>query len=267
LGTPSRLSLPASRRRPRGRVPDREPEIAVFAQHDAHSDQIVAVAARSSRRIRASYASATGAASRGRGSNARDRRAPRARNRAIAQASCRRRWDARPCAGERPVARSSPHGGRRKAAVRRAQEPAAEATADAAGASEFAGSSYPEFGITGCADEEGRAARLRAAPFFARAVCARAKSLAAMPFGCKHEAESDDLEPKPTSLLVARTDGLAISARVDAFDGDTDVRADGAVIAIAPLLAGAGSHSKRETRKGCGSSGVTSERRNARICW
>src|ERR1035441_2643049 len=44
-------------------------------------------------------------------------------------------------------------------------------------------------------DEEGCAARLRATPFFARAACTRAKSLAAIPFGCKHDAESDAIEP------------------------------------------------------------------------
>jgi hypothetical protein len=65
-------------------------------------------------------------------------------------------------------------------------------------------------------DEEGCAARLRAAPFVGRAVCARAKSLAAIPFGCKHEAESDDLEPKPTSLLVAQDDDVARHRRESA---------------------------------------------------
>jgi hypothetical protein len=49
----------------------------------------------------------------------------------------------------------------------------------------------PAFG-----EEKGCAARLRAAQFFGRARRPRAKSLAAMPFGCKHEAESDDLEPE-----------------------------------------------------------------------
>ncbi len=51
-------------------------------------------------------------------------------------------------------------------------------------------------------EEEGCAARLRAAQFFGRARRPRAKSLAAMPFGCKHEAESDDLEPEAD--VVAR---------------------------------------------------------------
>ena len=50
--------------------------------------------------------------------------------------------------------------------------------------------SSPGFG-----DEEGCAARLRATRVFARAACTRAKSLAAIPFGRKHDAESDDIEP------------------------------------------------------------------------
>ena len=41
---------------------------------------------------------------------------------------------------------------------------------------------------------EGCRTWLRAAPFFARAACTRVKTLAAMPFGCKREAESDDLK-------------------------------------------------------------------------
>ncbi|MGO9976784.1 MAG: hypothetical protein ACLP01_29090, partial [Solirubrobacteraceae bacterium] len=40
---------------------------------------------------------------------------------------------------------------------------------------------------------------------------------------------------------------LAISEQVDAFDRDADVRADDGVVAIRPLLAGAGPLSKRET--------------------
>ncbi len=48
----------------------------------------------------------------------------------------------------------------------------------------------------------GCAARPRAAHFFGRAWRPRAKSLAAMPFGCKREAESDDLEPEAD--VVAR---------------------------------------------------------------
>ncbi len=44
-------------------------------------------------------------------------------------------------------------------------------------------------------EEEGCAARLRGVQFFDRARRPRAKSLAAMPFGCKHEAETDDLAP------------------------------------------------------------------------
>jgi hypothetical protein len=51
-------------------------------------------------------------------------------------------------------------------------------------------------------DQEGCAAPVRAAPLFAPAVCTRAKSLAAMPFSCKREAESDDLEPEAD--VVAR---------------------------------------------------------------
>ncbi len=43
--------------------------------------------------------------------------------------------------------------------------------------------------------KQGCAARLRATRFFARPACRRAKSLAAIPFGCKHDAESDDFEP------------------------------------------------------------------------
>ncbi len=34
------------------------------------------------------------------------------------------------------------------------------------------------------------------APYSARAVCTRAKSLAAMSFNCKHHVESNDLEPE-----------------------------------------------------------------------
>ncbi len=45
----------------------------------------------------------------------------------------------------------------------------------------------------GFGDEKGRAAWLRAAPYCARAACTRARSLAASPFGCKHESESGRL--------------------------------------------------------------------------
>ncbi|MGO9976847.1 MAG: hypothetical protein ACLP01_29410, partial [Solirubrobacteraceae bacterium] len=45
---------------------------------------------------------------------------------------------------------------------------------------------------------------------------------------------------KSTSVEMARNDTLAISEQVDAFDRDADVRADDGVVAIRPLLAGAG---------------------------
>jgi hypothetical protein len=59
-------------------------------------------------------------------------------------------------------------------------------------------------------DEEGCAPRLRAAPLFARAACTRAKLLAAMPLGCKHDAESDDLEPEAD--VVARAQSISLDS-------------------------------------------------------
>src|ERR1035441_7049416 len=50
------------------------------------------------------------------------------------------------------------------------------------------------------------------APFFACAVSTRAKSLAAMPFGCKHEAESDDLEPE-ADVVARGAEHVSRSAR------------------------------------------------------
>ena len=52
-------------------------------------------------------------------------------------------------------------------------------------------------------DEEGCAFWFRAASFFARLTGARAKSLAAILFGCKHEAESVVSARSGRSLITA----------------------------------------------------------------
>ncbi len=69
-----------------------------------------------------------------------------------------------------------------------------------------------------------------------------------MPFGCKHEAESDDLEPEADVVARGANRQSRFLRAGRRFERGADVRADDSVIVIAPLLAGADSLSKRETR-------------------